>query len=99
MPRIKVEQRHIDNGKPCRASFCPLALAISEAFGGDRIAVSFGRVDWVYDEIKDGAIVATRVSKSVRLPDVARIWYQDFDIGDEVRPIEFDLDEPTAVKE
>jgi hypothetical protein len=51
--KVKVTQKHINNGKPRKAAFCPIALALKESGYkgvdvGDIINVKFGKFKPVY---------------------------------------------------
>jgi hypothetical protein len=78
--RIKVEQRHIDRGRPCCTMACPIALAGTEA-GLRNPTVSR------YSLMQCG-----RLESRVRLPDAAIVFISKFDLRKPVEPFEFDID-------
>ena len=81
---IKVEQHHIDRGKPgCYA--CPIALALTESFEDKLFAVH-----------RYNVTVATRFAsdqfKTVMLPKVAADFISVFDAGEPVEPFSFEFE-------
>lgn len=76
--KIKVEQRHINEGKISRCQECPVALAIQEQTG---VKVSVYPMTGVF--FGSGVIIP--------LPPIAQHFIGCFDYGVDVRPFEFDL--------
>lgn len=89
--RVSVTQRHIDDGKACQASDCPIALAVLEALTAQTGTPWGVRVD-------TGFVCATALTVGrfrAELDSRARDFIEDFDDGarDEgaVTPFELEL--------
>lgn len=74
--KVTVTQEDIDNGDRTQ-SRCPIALAISRAYGLKNIGV--------------GGFSVTGMSKTRWLPVEAQLFVRDFDNGHPVKPFEFRL--------
>lgn len=81
--KIKVEQRHIDEGLCWDPHGCAIALAALDAGVGQRLSVGPGEIT-IYDP----------ESVTVRLPREAVFFIADFDSNRTVQPFEFDIDIP-----
>lgn len=75
--KVIVTQEDIDNGDRTQSARCPIALAISRAYGIKNIAVGMDRV--------------TGMSKTRWLPIEAQNFVLAFDNGEPVEPFEFRL--------
>ena len=87
--KIKVEQKHIENGRRLSPSRCPLALAIRDHYGrksfqtfhvnvGTRVASL-----WDFTDANPHAVYA--------LPREAQTFAERFDCHKSVEPFEFEL--------
>lgn len=79
--KISVLQSDIDMGIPQDCCSCPVAIAISRALGGEIVAV----VGQFVMAARHGSVYQKR------LPEKASKWIIDFDTGNLVAPIEFEL--------
>ena len=79
---VEVEQRHIDNGSPYIASKCPIALALKEQ-GYETVSVGAYRV-----MLRDATDVLNRWYD---LPEEAKKFIMDFDAGEKVEAIKFNI--------
>ena len=83
--KVKVEQEHIDAGRPLSAHFCALALAC-EVHDYEHASVHSGHIFI--------RVLATEtLLKKYKLPPEACEWYRAFDSRDPVKPIEFEATE------
>lgn len=76
--KITVTQEHIDKGDRCRASSCPLALALRETTGQP----------WIVSSMSAG----TEYGHCRPLPQEARHFVVNYDHGALVKPFAFDFD-------
>lgn len=72
---VRVTAEDIAFGRPCAAGNCPLARALSRAFGAD---VSVSYTDWGF-----------RQGESYSTPPRAAEFARDFDNGEPVKPFSF----------
>jgi len=79
--KIKVEQKHIDNGIREMCGLCPIALAIREVVPDKSI-----RVRWTWVDVCDKA-----EDRMVTLPKSATAFIYAFDENKPVAPFEFEL--------
>jgi hypothetical protein len=92
---VRVEQRHIDVGRPVRCRLCPIALALNEqhprregeVWATDGQGVYLGVWDQAKWEFDYGDFLSPRFT----LPAEAQKWACDFDEGRPVQPIAFEL--------
>lgn len=84
MFRIKVTQRHIDEGVPGNVCSCMVALALEEASGGLSVVVGAWDVTFRYAKGVDGAF-------NVDLPYGVEKKIVLFDSGKTVKPFSFSL--------
>ena len=80
--RIKVTEKHIDDGKVACSWGCPVALAMEDQEGVHGVQVGLATAEWR----KDGNVC------SGRLPNNAQDFIRAFDDEEPVGPIEFDLE-------
>lgn len=81
--KIKVEQRHIDNGIPRSAYNCPVALTIREDLSADKVQVT-------------AVFVTARNRNDIEfgwydLPKDMVSFITNFDSGVQVNPAEFEV--------
>jgi hypothetical protein len=89
---IKVTQKHIDNGIPCRSGECPIALAMQEFFPKYNIWASYGWIRfWPLDIIypKQDVLLAEIVT-----PPIVGRFIGQFDGNNSVEPFSFQLEVP-----
>jgi hypothetical protein len=80
---VRVTQEDIDEGTKGDCTFCPIALAVDRALGGECcVAVT----------IFDVYITENAHAEVFPLPSEARQFIQRFDKGKPVSPFEFELD-------
>jgi hypothetical protein len=90
MTTINVTAGHIAKGEHDSCRFCPVALAMKEAFpDAELVAVDSARV------IMGGGL-RRRGWVELDLPDAATRFIEAFDAGDPVQPFSFDLDYPAV---
>lgn len=90
MRRILVTQAHIERGKPSNCTECPIALALRDA-GVETPRV--GKTTVVYGPlfaVTTGALYVP-FQGCADLPPAAETFRRDFDRGDPVQPIAFDI--------
>ncbi len=80
MITISITQADIEEGKPYNCQYCPVALAVSRAFGCAQNAVS---VDGVFLSVGE---------QDYRTPALVNEFIQAFDDGAKVIPFTFTLD-------
>lgn len=80
---VKVEQRHIEAGRP--SVFCPIDYAVGDLVGGVQRVSTGAENCWLYLDGEWGARIIAP------LPEIAREFVRAFDGGDPVHPVEFDL--------
>ena len=94
--RVKVEQKHINQGKQCNILFCATALAIKdalEALEPDKVlAWDITRVSWPLATFIHWQEDGTGISKIADFPESVQQFNKDFDFGREVKPFEFELE-------
>ena len=83
---IKVEQRHIDNGKREDCSYCPIALAIMETIPSNCLLGPF----WKQVKVHDSNEIIVRGITYNTSRKVSQ-FICDFDSGKEVEPMDFVL--------
>jgi len=76
--KVTVTQQHIDKGVKGSCGFCPIALAIKEAFNTDYVLVA-SDLD-IGESIRD-----------FPTPEEVQQFYCDFDRGQPVQPFTFEL--------
>lgn len=75
--KISVTQDHISRGKKDDCFQCPVALALRERIGISAVYGAYFRKSW------DGSAIG--------LPKTATNFIYDFDAGEPVEPIEFEI--------
>lgn len=83
--RIEVTAEDIREGKPKMCSECPVARAISRAFGGAVFAVASNRTFGMHSFALSGPY------RIARLPKHVESFVRQFDCGESVSPFSFDL--------
>ena len=83
MTTVSIEQRHIDEGKPCYASRCPAALAIKEKTG-KKVGVGLTYIE--FPDPKRGIVEAALVPLNLRE------WITSFDRDNDGKPITFEFE-------
>jgi hypothetical protein len=84
--KFKVEQKYIDNGIPEESNNCPIALSVNEQLKIDNTRIGSIEEDMMYFTTNDGT------EYKALLPNIACEFYTKFDAGDQVEPIEFEVD-------
>lgn len=84
--RIKVEQKHIDQGKACDSSSCPIALALADKFTKGEPSIYR---DIVVTTITDEGIFMT---ESMKTPTTALQRLVKYDLQGVMEPFEFMLE-------
>lgn len=79
--KINVTKKHVDNGKPCACSSCPIALAMQDM----GFVVSVGTPTVTLQK------VAYSRTNHVVMPREALMFIAGFDMGDKVEPFSFSL--------
>jgi len=81
--RVSVRQEHIDRGKRCSATGCPVALAIRDVVGTQNVAVvpNFAYVGTIF------------TGQRFDLPEEVSEFIFEFDTGELVSPFEFDTEQ------
>ncbi len=79
---VKITQEMIDEGEPADICLCPTALAVQEATGYEDVSVD----DTSADTYKDGKILICW-----KLPPEVAVWMAEFDAGNHVEPLEFQM--------
>ena len=82
--KVKVTEDHIHEGVKGSKRNCPVALAIWDA-GMVDVMVGAGMADW-YDAAPGKGFV------SAALPESVQEFVGDFDHGEEVEPLEFEIE-------
>ena len=86
--RIKVKQKDIDKGQAENIKCCAIALALRRAFKTDMVEVKTDdQTNKVILQIDDNEYDHDCISKS----DHIISFMSKFDIGEEVKPFEFEL--------
>lgn len=87
--KIEVTQEDIDSGERRCEGGCPIAMAVSRAFGFCRVVVkTLNCCVWAENR--------TSLPLYFSLPMAARQFIQNFDNGEGVDPFTFDLEEEVA---
>ena len=81
--KIKVMQKHIEDGFMRRNCFCPVALAVKDATNSDNVSINYDTV-----EVTKG----NRVVAIVALPAVALRRIKTYDNCGLMSPFDFELD-------
>ena len=82
--KVKVTEEHIDEGvKGCPRN-CPVALAFWDA-GAVDVRIGAGRADWRMSNDDLRAV-------SAKLPERVQEFVGQFDHGEEVEPLEFEIE-------
>jgi hypothetical protein len=90
MTAINVTAEHIAKGEHDSCRFCPVALAMKEAFpDAELVAVDSAHVTMGGGPRRGGWI-------ELDLPDAATRFIEAFDVGDPVQPFTFELDYPAV---
>jgi hypothetical protein len=85
MKLVQVTQDHIDRGQRCQALCCPVALAVSDAFG----ALSSASTAFITTQLsRDGEVQAVVFNS----PKSVRDFILRYDGGGNVEPFCFPLD-------
>ena len=84
MKQISVTQKHINEGVRQKSKYCPISLALQEAFP-DECSVTVGGDDTTF-------VSASMGVRDIVLPDVARKFISEFDSGSKVAPFKFAID-------
>lgn len=80
---IEVTQEDIDNGAPCKARFCPIALAIKRKIHFEYFAISQSTFDYGPEENRKYGETPAEVARFISLFDCVR---------DSVKPFSFELE-------
>jgi hypothetical protein len=90
MTTVNVTAEHIARGTRDSCRFCPVALAVKEAFPNiELVAVDSAHVTMGGGPRRGGWI-------EIDLPDGATRFIETFDIGDPVQPFTFELNYPAV---
>ena len=81
---IHVTEECIKNGRRYDSRYCPIALAIHNALPEER-EVAVGPITARLGKLEDRPFLRTQ------LPNIARKFVRDFDIGSRVKPFSFRL--------
>lgn len=83
---IKVTQEDIDKGFRLQNDYCPVALAMCRGINKDIGQVKVGRRGMSFHD-HSGMLVCM-----FEMPDLVKIFVENFDKGYKVTPFEFELD-------
>ena len=83
--KIPLTQKHIDDGVKGSCGWCPAALAINDATGGNKVSVDPKRTCW-------GTKPNGHWKHCIDTPPAVREFLDRYDSGLPVEPFEFELE-------
>lgn len=89
---IQVNQEHIDKGVVGSVSECPVALAVKEHSGCDRVVANPSYIMVANKGVREG-VRGKFIKSTVKTPSVVASFIDNFDRYYKVEPFEFELED------